>query len=63
MYQKGPCKLKKVLIIVSQKPENLEGFNWFGLTDGAEQRLKDTQVRVTALSELTYITGNKMTAF
>ncbi|NCU40585.1 hypothetical protein EOL73_02395 [Candidatus Saccharibacteria bacterium] len=54
--------MKKVLIIVSQKPENLEGFNWFGLTDGAEQRLRDAQVSVTALSELTYITGNKITA-
>ncbi len=54
--------MKKVLIIVSQKPQNLEGFNWYGLTDGAEQRLVNTSVKVTALSELTYITGTTMTA-
>lgn len=54
--------MKKLLIIVSQKPRNLEGFNWFGLTDGAEKRLKGARVSVTALSELTYITGNKVTA-
>lgn len=54
--------MKKVLIIVSQKPENSQGFNWFGLTEGAERRLRNAEVSVTALSELTYITGNTNSA-
>ncbi len=54
--------MKKLLFIVSQRPENLEGFNWHGLTRETERRLKNVEVRVAALNELTYITGNTNSA-
>ncbi len=55
-------KTKKVLIIVSGRPRNIKGMNWHGLTSAISERIPEADIKVTALDELTYVTGEGRSA-